>query len=355
MPTVRTLKIGATAVAFVLALAGGCRLLPSSRPLDRKTARKLVREVTVDTPWIRIPAGLPDASKRDAKAAQAYRRLAKAGILQCADDLTNCKVGPRGKDLTYEGESVGLKVTIGFLVADDISVIRLADQNSASATVTVRFQPAAVFTGFRRDLVAILEAHGDAFAADQISGGHMAKALFHRAGNVWRLEDIALLERTGAASRRAAVRDPELAAPATVNLAQSASVLVSSEDTSSGRTGLKAIDGLVDETPDSPGAEWVARSEREGAWIKLTWSAPVKTWEIVLHDLPDPNDNIRSGLLAFSDGSQMMVGQLPEDGSPLRLEFDPKLISWLEFRVTSAVGSHAGLSEIEVIGTPASR
>lgn len=353
MSIVANLSRGAVALGFVLALAGGCRFLPSSRPLDRKVAKKLVRDVTVDAPWVRIPAGLPDSPERNAKAVQAYRRLAKAGILQCADDLTHCKVGPRGKDLTYEGESVGLKVTIGFLVAGDVSVIRLVDRNSASATVTVRFQPSPVFTDFRSDLVAILEAHGDAFAADRISG-HLATALFHRAGNGWHLEDIALLERTGAASRRAAGTGREPPAQAAVNLAQSATILVSSEETAASQTGLKAVDGLVDDNPEEPRTEWVTRSDREGAWIKLSWSAPVRAWEVILHDRPNLTDNIRSGVLAFSDGSQVSVGQLPNTGAALRFEFDPKLILWLEFRVTSAAGSQAGLAEIEVIGTPAS-
>jgi hypothetical protein len=341
----------AVVLAAGLVLTTGCRSFTSVKPLDRKTARKLTHEMTVASPWIRIPAGLGAAAEQNPKALRAYKKLASSGVLNCDADFTECAVGPKGKDLIHEG-SVGIKVTIGFLVADEISVIRLVDGNSANASVTLRFQPTAVFSGFRSELTAILEAQGDAFAFDQISGGHVATALFHRSNDGWHLESLELLERTGSAVRKVSTSGAMPPAQTTTNLAESATVLVSSEETSAGQSGSKAIDGLVDGSPNDSQTEWVTRGEREGAWIKLTWSAPVRVWEVVLHDRPNPADNIRSGTLTFSDGSIVNVGALPIYGAPLHVEFNPRVIAWVQFRVTSAEGTSTGLAEIEVLGAP---
>jgi hypothetical protein len=347
VPAVRFCFIGLMAV---LVLFLGCR--PSStQPLDRKSAAKLVHEMTVDSPWIRIPAGMSVSPTRNAKAFQAYRRLVKGGILRCDSEFADCVVGPRGKTLIHEG-TVGIKVTIGLLIADDVSVVRLIDRNSASATVTLRFRPNPVFTEFRSDLIAIMEAHGDAFVGDQIAGDNLATAQFHRSDGKWHLERIEPLGRSGAAFRRVAQLTSQPPVQATTNLAQMASVFVSSEDTSTDHTGIKAIDGLVDDNPADSATEWLARNEREGAWIKLTWTTPVQVWEVILHGRSNPDDNIRSGTLTFSDGSSINVGQFRKDGSGLRVQFSPRMITWLQFRVTSAVGSKTGLAEIEVLGAP---
>jgi hypothetical protein len=250
----------------MLLFAAGCS---QDRPLDRKTARSLVHDVTADYPWIRIPAGLPPSPARSAAALRGYRQLADGGILRCDADFAECAIGPKGKDLRSEG-SAGLKVTIGLLVANEVTVVRRIDANSASATVTLRFRPTPVFTAYRAALLAILEANGNRLA-EPLEAGALARAQFHRAEHKWHLEEIEPLSSPGAAFRVNSEGPPPPAVES-VNVAQLASVSVSSADESSGHNGLKAIDGVVDGSPGESDSEWFTNAEREGAWIKLSWS-----------------------------------------------------------------------------------
>ena len=64
----------------------------------------------------------------------------------------------------------------------------------------------------------------------------------------------------------------------------------------------------------------------------------------------NPTENIVSGVLSFSDGSSVAVGALPPGGVGLTVSFPVKNITWLRFTVTAAIGSAAGLSEMEVYG-----
>lgn len=344
-----TSKRKSIALPALLLLLTSCHYLSQNTPLDRKHARGLVHDVTVDSPWIRIPAGLPPSPARDAKALRAYRRLVDGGILRCESDFADCAIGPKGKDLRSEG-SAGIRVNIGLLIAGDVTLIRRIDANSASATVTLRFRPAPVFTGFRPELIAILEANGNRLA-EPLDAGALAKAQFHRAEGKWHLEEIVLLGSPGAAFHTTGGGPPPPTVDA-VNVAHLATVQVSSEDETSGHSGLKAIDGVVDGSPDETGSEWFTNAEREGAWIKLSWSPAVHIWEVILHGRSSADDTIRSGTLTFSDGNSIAVGELRHDGSGLRVPFGPRTVTWLQFQVNSAVGARTGLAEIEVLGAP---
>jgi hypothetical protein len=68
----------------------------------------------------------------------------------------------------------------------------------------------------------------------------------------------------------------------------------------------------------------------------------------VLHDRPNADDHITSGTLTFSDGSQVAVGDLPNDGTALTVDFTPRSVTWVRFTVTGVSGStrNVGLSEI---------
>ncbi len=139
---------------------------------------------------------------------------------------------------------------------------------------------------------------------------------------------------------------PPTGAPA--NLAGSATVSVSSERPATGQLGIKAIDGIVDGYPGDYTKEWATNGELAGAWIKLTWSNPVTVSQVILHDRPNLVDNVLAGTLFFSDGSSVAVGALPNNGAGLAVLFPSKTITWLQFRVDSAVGANIGLAEIEV-------
>ncbi len=63
--------------------------------------------------------------------------------------------------------------------------------------------------------------------------------------------------------------------------------------------------------------EWATNGGGAGSWLKLTWSSPVTLATIVLFDRPNLNDQITSATLTFSNGTQIPVGALPNDGSAL--------------------------------------
>lgn len=142
--------------------------------------------------------------------------------------------------------------------------------------------------------------------------------------------------------------------PVFVNLAQLAAVTVSSENVSSGQLGTKAVDGIADGIAGPGGdytREWATLGELAGAWIQLTWRAPVTVDEVRLYDRPNLTDHVLAGTLLFSDGSAVQVGALPDAGLPgAAIAFPARSITWLRFRVDAAVGRNIGLSEVQVLG-----
>jgi hypothetical protein len=129
------------------------------------------------------------------------------------------------------------------------------------------------------------------------------------------------------------------------NIAPMATVTVSSTTLSNGQVGEGVADGVVDRN------DWVAQGETLGAWIKLSWDRPATIHEIDLFDLPDPNDNVLSGMLIFDDGSTRAVEALPPTGVARRVTFPAKVVSSVMFRIDQTQGPLAGLAEIMVIGT----
>jgi LmbE family N-acetylglucosaminyl deacetylase len=99
--------------------------------------------------------------------------------------------------------------------------------------------------------------------------------------------------------------------------------------------------------------EWVSNGELAGAWAQLTWPTAQALTRIVLHDRPDPTENISSGTLTFSDGSRLAVGALPTTGVGLPVTFALKTVTWVRFTVTAATGSATGLAEMEAYGPSA--
>jgi len=85
--------------------------------------------------------------------------------------------------------------------------------------------------------------------------------------------------------------------------------------------------------------------------IRLNWNSPEKVSMVWLFDNPGLNDQITSGMLVFSDGSTINVGELPNDArSCKQIVFDEKEISWIAFLVTSVSETtrNAGLAEFAV-------
>jgi LmbE family N-acetylglucosaminyl deacetylase len=138
------------------------------------------------------------------------------------------------------------------------------------------------------------------------------------------------------------------------DVAMQATATASSQNTGSGQTAAKAIDGIASGFPNNPGNEWATNGGGAGSWLTLTWSSPVTLATIVLFDRPNLDDQITSGTLTFSNGTQIAVGALPNDGSPLTVNVPNVTTSTLTLTVdsVSSTTQNVGLAEIEA-WTPA--
>jgi hypothetical protein len=115
--------------------------------------------------------------------------------------------------------------------------------------------------------------------------------------------------------------------------------------------GEGAVDGIVDLRDDINRNEWVSRGELETAMIRLSWDRPETVSRVWLFDRPNPKDHIISGVLLFSDGSAVKVGELPNDAKSAReVSFPAKQVRWIVFAVDSVSEetSNAGLAEMAV-------
>ncbi|HMK74527.1 MAG TPA: PIG-L family deacetylase, partial [Myxococcaceae bacterium] len=132
------------------------------------------------------------------------------------------------------------------------------------------------------------------------------------------------------------------------NLSGTATVTVSSEYLDANAPKENAVDMFADVSH-----EWMSL-DGNGAWIQLTWASPVRVAQVNLSDRIDPNDNVLAGTLSFSDGSTIAVGALDPVGKPMQVTFAPKTVTWVKFTLDQVSGYTPGLSEMEVLGAPAS-
>ena len=139
----------------------------------------------------------------------------------------------------------------------------------------------------------------------------------------------------------------------TSDVAMSATATASSQNTAYGQTAAKAIDGVVDGYPGDYTKEWATNGGGAGSWLKLTWTSPVTLSEIILHDRPNGSDQITSGTLTFSNGAQIPVGALPNDGSGLTVNVPNITTTTLTLTVNSVSPStqNVGLAELEAFAS----
>ncbi len=145
----------------------------------------------------------------------------------------------------------------------------------------------------------------------------------------------------------AIVPPTELDAPE--NVALEATVTASSTHPDYSTDGL--TDGVVDGFPREVRREWASRGEQDTAMVRLSWGQETVVDRVWLFDRPNELDQIRSGMLIFSDGTTIMTGELPDDARKgLEIRFPPKKVKWLIFAVHQVKpGSpNIGLSEIAV-------
>jgi hypothetical protein len=84
---------------------------------------------------------------------------------------------------------------------------------------------------------------------------------------------------------------------------------------------------------------------------------PVTVTRIHLADRTNSNDGINGGTLTFSDGSEVEVPALPNDGALNDIGIVPRTVSWVRFTVDSVSDETAnvGLAEFEVLGLSANQ
>jgi hypothetical protein len=114
------------------------------------------------------------------------------------------------------------------------------------------------------------------------------------------------------------------------------------------------IDGAIDRAlggfPGNIKQEWASNAENVGVWIRLEWPEPVTIERVALWDRPNNLDQITGGVLAFSDGSTVKIGALPDGGEGKEIAFPARTVKWLEFKVTAVKpkSPNIGLAEIAV-------
>lgn len=139
-----------------------------------------------------------------------------------------------------------------------------------------------------------------------------------------------------------------------------ATATASSQNTGSGQTAAKAIDGVAQGYPTDSSREWATVGGKAGSWIRLEWVTPVYIDRIVLYDRPNTDDRVTGGTLTFSDGgAAVTVGSLTNNGTATTAATftSPRAVTWVQFRVNTVAATtyNVGLAEFEVYGstTPA--
>lgn len=138
------------------------------------------------------------------------------------------------------------------------------------------------------------------------------------------------------------------------NIAGEAKVTASSQR--SDRFGADRVNDGIIAVPGK--GEWACEGQTASwgyiryPWIQLTWDTVRSINRIVLYDRPAPGEHTAGGILKFSDGSEIRVYRIPNDGSAKAVTFPARKVEWVRFVVTDGVGKDLGLSEIEVFPGP---
>ena len=94
-----------------------------------------------------------------------------------------------------------------------------------------------------------------------------------------------------------------------------------------------------------------ASNGEQNPWVKLEWNTAQTINKIVIYDRPDSNTWATGGTLTFSDGSQLPVTGVPNDGSACVVTFSNKTITWVKFQISGSAAGNVGLSEFQVFDT----
>ena len=137
------------------------------------------------------------------------------------------------------------------------------------------------------------------------------------------------------------------------NIAPLATVTVTSTHADYSPRGL--TDGVVGGFPGDTKQEWCSNGERATATVRLTWSEEREIDRVQLFDRPNDLDQVRAGMLVFSDGTSIRTPELPDDAKQgIEVRFPGKRVKWLVFVADEVKPStqNIGLAEIAVFAKP---
>ena len=319
--------------------------------------------------------------------------LADAGSNQTVGVNSNVQLDgsgssdPGGKPLTYQWtQTGGPTVTLSSNTAVQPTftapaspttltfqlVVNNGQVNSSPATVTITVtasggnQPPVANAGSAQTVGVNLNVQLDGSGSSDPNGDPLTYSWTQTSGPSVTLSSSTAVKPTFTAPASSTtltfqlvVNDGQVdSSPATVtitvssnsDLALFATATASSQDTSTGQTANKAIDGVVDGYPGDYTKEWATVNGRAGSWLKLTWASPQTVNKIVLYNRPNLSDQITGGTITFSDNSSVPVGSLNDDGSAVTITFADKTITSLQLNITSVSSStqNVGLAEIQV-------
>jgi LmbE family N-acetylglucosaminyl deacetylase len=141
----------------------------------------------------------------------------------------------------------------------------------------------------------------------------------------------------------------ELQAYTGANVAGSAMVTASSQNTTSGQPATKAIDGVAAGYPTDSSREWATTGGKTGSYLNLTFPSAVDLNRVVLYDRPNPGDQITAATLTFSDGTTVAVPALDNAGKATTVNFAARSTTSLRLTVTTVSGTtkNIGLAELQ--------
>lgn len=83
-------------------------------------------------------------------------------------------------------------------------------------------------------------------------------------------------------------------------------------------------------------------------WIQLDWEREQRVERVVFFDRPDLKSHIAGVTLHFSDGSEVYVNSIDNNGAARVVDFEPRATRYIRIECTDADGLNTGLSEVEV-------
>ena len=108
-------------------------------------------------------------------------------------------------------------------------------------------------------------------------------------------------------------------------------------------------DGVATSTRDGLGATWTAPA-RLGAWVQFRWRSVRSVTAVQVYGAAGSGARIKAGLLTFSNGTSLEVGEILADPRfPTTLAFPARSVTWVRFTVTKlSGGGNANLAELRV-------